>query len=192
MRSPGSRAMADTAPPEPPALSPDEARALAGNDLRDALGWVAFGATVLVASIRMDRLEEQHINPHTVPGLLPGLLGIVVMLVALMLGVRSWRRGGRWHGGASAPGDGASTRRIWLVIGLCTVFGVVLVGHGLPFWLAAALYIAVSIVVLQRPQRLALGREVSLRDVAFALAVGLGSGWVITYVFQDLFLVRLP
>ena len=50
-----------------------------------------------------------------------------------------------------------------------------------------------SILVLQAPQRAAAGRpRPTLREIAFALAVGLGSGVIITYVFQELFLVRLP
>ena len=58
--------------------------------------------------------------------------------------------------------------------------------------IASALYVTTSIIVLQRPQRIATGRSLSARDIAFALAVGLGAGIVITLVFQDLFLVRLP
>ncbi|HEY5324131.1 MAG TPA: hypothetical protein VIK58_14995, partial [Caldimonas sp.] len=57
---------------DPP--SPAELQAQAASDLRDALGWLVFGTAVLIGSIRMDRLEAQHINPYTVPGLLPGLL----------------------------------------------------------------------------------------------------------------------
>jgi hypothetical protein len=52
--------------------SPAELPAQGASDLRDALGWLVFGAAVLFGSIRMDRLEAQHINPYTVAGLLPG------------------------------------------------------------------------------------------------------------------------
>ena len=40
-----------------------------------------------------DRLEQQHINPYTVPGLLPGLLGLMMILLGTILALRSWRRG---------------------------------------------------------------------------------------------------
>ena len=73
-------------------LTPDEVRAFAARDLRGALAWVVFGLAVLVLSIRMDRLEAQHINPYTIPGLLPGLLGIVMLGLGVLLGIRSWRR----------------------------------------------------------------------------------------------------
>ena len=62
-------------------------------DLHDALGWIALGIAVLVGSLIMDRLEQQHINPYTVPGLLPGLLGLAMILLGGVLWVRSWRRG---------------------------------------------------------------------------------------------------
>lgn len=162
----------------------------AGADLRDALGWLVFGVAVLIGSITMDRLEKQDINKYTIPGLVPGLLGLTMILLGVLLGLRSWRRGGL--AAKMPPLDRAFAKRLAVVIGLVVVFAAGLVGHGLPFWLASAIYVAVSIVVLQAPQRLLAGRRLSLRDIAFAVAVGIGSGVVITYVFQDLFLVRLP
>jgi hypothetical protein len=173
-------------------LTPDEVRAFAARDLRGALGWVVFGLAVLVLSIRMDRLEAQHINPYTIPGLLPGLLGIVMLGLGVLLGIRSWRRGGRFVAGPQLATSGVAARRLALVIGLIVVYTVVLLGRGLPFWLGATIYVVASILLLQAPQRAAEGRGVSVRDVAFAAAVGLASGWAITIVFQDAFLVRLP
>ncbi|MDQ6679464.1 MAG: tripartite tricarboxylate transporter TctB family protein [Pseudomonadota bacterium] len=173
-------------------LSPAEAQAVAASDLRGAIGWGVLGVAVLAGSLTMDRLEKQDINPYTVPGLLPGLLGIVMTLLGVLLALRSWRRGGATRGGARLRVDSAVVRRLALVIALILGYAVVLVGHGMPFWLASALYIAASIVTLQRPQRIAAGRTLGWRDVVFAVAVGLGSGLGITFVFQDLFLVRLP
>lgn len=162
----------------------------AGVDLRGALGWIVLGAAILIGSITMDRLEAQNINPYTVPGLVPGLLGIAMLVLGTVLAVRSWRRGGV---GAPRPAvDRAVVRRLAIVIALVIAFSVGLVGHGLPFWAAAAIYVVASILVLQAPQRAAVGRSLAGRDIAFALAVGLGSGIIITIVFQQLFLVRLP
>jgi hypothetical protein len=173
-------------------LTPDEARAFAARDLRGALGWVVFGVAVLVLSLRMDRLEAQHINPYTIPGLLPALLGIVILGLGVLLALRSWRRGGRLLGGPQLATSAVTVRRLALVIGLIVVYTVVLLGRGLPFWLGATLYVVASILLLQAPQRAAEGRGVSVRDVTVAVAIGLASGWVITIVFQDAFLVRLP
>ncbi len=58
------------------------------------------------------------------------------------------------------------------------------------FWLAAAVFVTVSIAVLQFAERSA--RNLRLRGLAFALAVGVAAGIVVTLVFQELFLVRLP
>ena len=174
---------------DPDAGTPVGARA----ELRQAIGWALLGLAVLVGSIRMDRLESQNINPYTVPGLLPGLLGIAMLFLAALLG---WRAVGA---GALSPAaavrrriDRAIATRIALVIGLCVAFGVGLVGHGLPFWLAAAIFVTVAILVFEQPRRAQGGRAIAVRDVVFALAVGLGAGGVITLVFQVLFLVRLP
>jgi len=173
-------------------LPPEEARALAASELRGGLLWVVFGVAVLALSWRMDRLEAQHINPYTVPGLLPGLLGIVMILLGALLALRSWRRGGRFVGAPEFAMSGESARRLALVVGLIVAYTVVLLGRGLPFWLGAAIYVTASIVLLQAPQRAAEGRRLTAVEVAKAVAIGLASGWVITWVFQDAFLVRLP
>jgi hypothetical protein len=173
-------------------LPPAQARAVAASELRGGLAWMAFGFAVLALSWRMDRLEAQHINPYTVPGLLPGLLGIVMLLLGGLLALRSGRRGGRLLRGPRFALGGASARRLALVVGLIVAYSVVLLGRGLPFWLGAAIYVSASIVLLQAPQRAAEGRRLSAREVVVALAIGLASGWIITWVFQDAFLVRLP
>jgi hypothetical protein len=174
------------------APSPTELQAEAASDLRDALGWLLFGAAVLIGSIRMDRLEAQHINPYTVPGLLPGLLGLVMILLGVLLALRSWGRGARLVGGPRLAVDWRSMRRLAVVLGLILIYTVALLGRGLPFWIVSALYVAASIVLLQAPQRALAGRSLGWRDLAFAAAVGIGSGVVIEFVFQELFLVRLP
>jgi len=173
-------------------LPPEEARAVAASELRGGLAWTVFGIAVLALSWRMDRLEAQHINPYTVPGLLPGLLGIVMLGLGVLLGIRSWRRGGRLASGPQLASSGLAVRRLALVIGLIVAYTVVLLGRGLPFWLGATIYVTASIVLLQAPQRAAEGRGLALREMAVALAIGLASGWIITWVFQDAFLVRLP
>ena len=173
-------------------LPPEAARAVAAGELRGGLAWVAFGIAVLALSWRMDRLEAQHINPYTIPGLLPGLLGLVMILLGGLLALRSVRRGGRLVGGPGFAMSGESARRLALVIGLIVAYAVVLLGRGLPFWLGAAIYVSASIVLLQAPQRAAEARRLSAREVAVALAIGLAAGWIVTWVFQDAFLVRLP
>ena len=81
--------------------------------------------------------------------------------------------------------------RAALVILLCVVFGTMLVGHGLPFWLAATLFVAAAILLLQRPI-LRPGLRPNLAAAGRAALIGLCAGWAITLVFQHIFLVRLP
>lgn len=180
----------EQAAPASPTREQEEAARLR-SDFLSALGWMALGVAILIASVRMDRLENQDINPYTIPGLLPGLLGIAMTILGALLAARSWRR----HLLAfanRAPVNRAEQKRILLVLGLCLAFGVGLVGHGLPFWLAAAIFVTVAIVSLQYRERKSTGEKLSLRRLITAAAIGLGAGVAITIVFQEIFLVRLP
>ena len=85
-------------------------------DMADAVGWFVLGVAVLVGSIAMDRLEQQHINPYTVPGLLPGLLGIAMILLAAVLAERSWERGAFTQPRLPMTADKREElRRVWVV-----------------------------------------------------------------------------
>ncbi|MDB5804831.1 MAG: hypothetical protein JWN73_2153 [Betaproteobacteria bacterium] len=161
-------------------------------DFIAALVWIVFGAAVLIGSWRMDRLESQDINPYTIPGLVPGLLGIAVVFFGLLMLFRAWSQGaltpaGGADGREAKPGE---HRRFALVLLPCLIFGVGLLGHGLPFWAAAALYVTSTILILQYPERKAAGQLA--RGVVAATVIGLCAGGLITLVFQEFFLVRLP
>lgn len=167
---------------------PDEPRPAPRADFVDAIGWIALGVAVLVGSWTMDRLENQDVPPFAAPGLLPGLLGIVLVVMGGLLMVRSVRSAGFRSGRVAAEGLlGPAPGRALGVIGLCMLFGGGLVGHGLPFWAAAALFVTVAIPFLRRGVQ-----PLGLRTVGSAAVVGLGAGVGITLLFQQLFLVRLP
>jgi Tripartite tricarboxylate transporter TctB family len=153
---------------------------------------MALGVAILIGSVTMDRLENQDINPYTIPGLLPGLLGIAMTILGALLAARSWRPHLLASAARGVPVNRAEQKRILLVLCLCLAFGVGLVGHGLPFWLAAAIFVTVAIVSLQYRERKASGEKLSLRRLITAAAIGLGAGAAITVVFQEIFLVRLP
>lgn len=177
----------DQAPPAERAIAPR-------SDLADAIGWIALGIAVLAGSITMDRLERQNINPYTVPGLLPGLLGLLMIALGGVLAVRSWRRSA-WVAQSAARPDPLwheERRRIVVATALCLGYGVLLVGHGLPFWAASTLYVTGSILVLQRLNRDADERRITPRTAAAAAVIGLASSVITHLVFQELFLVRLP
>jgi hypothetical protein len=175
------------------ATDDQDERQPARSDLRDAAGWTVLGAAILIGSLRMERLEGQNINPYTVPGLLPGLLGLVMLLLGLVMLLRSWRRGA--FTSAQPPASALlrdERRRSWLVIGLCLGYGVVLVGHGIPFWLASSIYVTGSILILQRLSRDEQERRLGTRAWIKALVIGVASSVITQLVFQELFLVRMP
>lgn len=165
-------------------------------DLLQSVLWIALGIATAIGSWRMDRLEKQDINPYTIPGLLPGFLGVALVFFGGLMLYRSWRRVAEAAAqGASAPkpataADRAETRRLWTVIALCVGFALGLVGHGPPFWLAAALFVTLMIGVLRMPEFRAGGRV--RRGIALTAVTGLIAGVVIQAVFQEFFLVRLP
>jgi Tripartite tricarboxylate transporter TctB family len=162
-------------------------------DLYGAIGWMVLGVAILVGSLAMDRLEDQDVSLYTAPGLLPGLLGIAITLLGTLLAARSWRSGA-WRAQVAredSAGGAGERRHLPLVIGLCLAFDILLVGHGLPFWLAAAIFVTTSILLLgHRQPRAAVA--LTAREVLAAGAIGLGAGIAITLVFQGIFLVRLP
>jgi len=176
--------------PEPAA---GEEHASPRADLHDAIGWIAFGIAVLVGSITMDRLAQQNINPVTVPGLLPGLLGIAMILLGLVLALRSWRRGAL----AEAPRPASALQRqermrVAVAVALCVGYGVVLVGHGIPFWLASSVYVTASILVFRRLSADPRERRLTPRAWGQAVLVGVCASVVTWLVFEKVFLVRLP
>jgi Tripartite tricarboxylate transporter TctB family len=162
-------------------------------DFLSAVGWIVLGAAILIGSVMMDRLEDQDINPYTIPGLLPGLLGIAMMILGALLAIRSWRAyPSHAVETTHTPTGHAGGKRLALVLALCLVFGVGLVGHGLPFWLAVAIFVTASVLALRYRQQPPIGSSGWLRQFAVAAAIGLGAGIAITVIFQDFFLVRLP
>ena len=81
-------------------------------------------------------------------------------------GALGWRR--------RAPDDATGARRrCALVVALaCFVYALVLVGHGLPFWLGTALFVAAFVFVLRRAERRAARAASAARDALLALACG--------------------
>jgi hypothetical protein len=187
--------MSASAYPTPPVTDPedDAIPGSARSDFQGALAWMGLGLAILIGSITMDRLEAQHVNPYTIPGLMPGLLGIAMLILGGLLAVRSWQRGLARPAVAEDPARRRATyKHLALVLALCLTFGVGLVGHGLPFWLASALFVSAAIPSLQGPQRRALEQRLTWQMVARAVAIGLGAAGAITLVFQKIFLVHLP
>ena len=174
------------------AAAAHERRISPRGDFLQALGWIALGVATAIISWRMDRLEKQDINPYTVPGLLPGFLGVAIVFFGALMLYRSWRRNALAAQPRRVATDAsrAETRRMWTVLALCIGFAGGLVGRGLPFWAAAAVFVTITVGLLQFAERTALDQR--KRGLLFALTVGLCAGIIVTLVFQEFFLVRLP
>jgi hypothetical protein len=129
----------------------------------------------------------------TVPGLLPGLLGIAMILLGGIMGVRSMGRGalGKPLPPAS-PHRREERRRVAIAVALCCGYGIVLVGHGIPFWLASTIYVTASILVFRRISADPQERRLGLRAWTQALVIGVASSVITWATFEKLFLVRLP
>ncbi len=163
-------------------------------ELGAAVVWTAFGAAVTLLAWRMDRLEHLHINPYEIPGLVPLMLGAAMLLLGLVLVGRAILRGGLQASGAPPapdPESAGNRRYMAAVVGAMLAYSVVLVGHGLPFWLATLLFVAGFIFFFDRKRQRSLGRSL-LHQAVLALAYGALTSAVVTLVFQDIFYVRLP
>jgi len=150
------------------------------------LGWAAFGAAVLAASWRMDRLEGLNVNPWSVPGLLPGLLGALILLFGGALALRALAAGR-----ATAPAAG-SPARTWLALLLCIAYAAGLLGRGLPFWLTSAAFLFVSLCAFRWLDRDAQARTSLPRLALSSAAIALAASGAISLLFQQVFLLTLP
>ena len=149
--------------------------------------WTVIGMAIAVGSWRMDRLESQGVPWFTAPGLLPGIVGAGIVIFALLIVMRALRT----HDGVGvATLDGRHVLRAAISLALCLAFAAGLVGHGLPFMAAAAIYLFLHIFVLQYPERRAAG-EVA-RGAVVALLIAVIAATAIGLIFQEVFLVRLP
>jgi hypothetical protein len=161
----------------------------ARSDLISGGVWVVIGVAIAIGSWRMDRLENQGVPGFAAPGLVPGVMGVLITLAALLIVFRSLRRGAL-QGAGGGTGMPALWGRLALTLALCLGFAIMLVGHGLPFWVAASTYLFLHIFLLQLPERRAAGQV--KRGLAVAVFIGVTVGVVISLMFQYLFLVRLP
>ncbi|HET7670862.1 MAG TPA: tripartite tricarboxylate transporter TctB family protein [Burkholderiales bacterium] len=144
------------------------------------LAWAVFGAAVLIASWRMDRLASLSINPWSAPGLMPGVLGVLLIVFGLALALRPTQ--------AVEPGAGSWSRTLLAVV-LCVVFAGGLLGRGLPFWLTSAGFLFAAIFAFRRIDEPDTPRaRMALSSAAIAAAAAL----VVSVLFQEVFLVRLP
>ena len=142
--------------------------------------WIALGVGIFYASWTMDRLGNLGVKPFSAPGLLPGVLGVFIVLLGIAMLLRARQE----------EAETIEWRRILVPLVLCLGFAAGMVGRGIPFWLAAWIFVAVMIWTLQYPDRKAKGEVPRL--AAISVSIGLAASVAISLVFQELFLIRLP
>lgn len=171
-----------------PAATEDAVRTRA--DLIAAIALVALGLAVTYFSWTMDRLEVRRIHPATIPGLVPMILGGALTLCGTLLLVRSVRLDQRGAGAALVRVLVSWTAvRVLTVLGLALVYTLLLVGN-MPFWLASSLFIFTFIVLFETV--LADQPGSLIHTLIWGTVVALAGGLGVYFVFERIFLVRLP
>jgi len=159
-------------------------------DLWSALVWIVLGLSIAWGGWTMDRLAYLGVTFYTIPGLVPLLLGLSIAFMGAILLLRSMRAGALTPSGAGTPVKLADNWRILTMLPLCLIFVIGLIGQGVEFQISAAIFIAAFVIIFEFEERRAAGQ--TLRGIAVAVAYGAIAGLAIQYVFEDLFLLRLP
>jgi hypothetical protein len=182
------------------------------SDLIIGIVLTLFGAVIVRESLVMPRFASIGADPVTAPGLVPGLLGGIIALLGLLmvlravLGLRAAPASATAATASSAVRDAedaddrappayvvepprASGRRLATMLVTGMIFSGLAVGR-LPFWFATFLFVFVAVALLEL-QRYGAGRRLWQR-VGIAAVIAGGTAWGVTYVFEGIFLVRLP
>lgn len=165
---------------------------MAKQDFYTSLVLILLGVTVVVESLRMPRLENLGVNPYTVPGIVPGILGGIISLLGLVMLVRSSRaetQVAEVKGPSEEGLKSESTRRLGLTLLLTLGYAVFLVGT-LPFWLATLVFVFLFISIFEWQTEATSSQK--LRSLGIALLQAVLVAAAVTFVFERIFLVRLP
>jgi hypothetical protein len=160
-------------------------------DLWTGAFFLVFGLAIVALALQMPTFKEQKGEIYTAPGLVPGIYGLVICILSLWLTSRSIRRRaveGAATAGEAAP-DGTSNVRLVLAAALGLVFCVGLIGR-MPFWVAAAIFVTLFIVVFEWRSGDPWSRRAT--RVSTAVLQGVVTGVAVMLVFEKVFYVRLP
>lgn len=154
-------------------------------DRRGGIGWIVFGLIIIVHASMMETREYLGATFLTGPGIVPALIGGAIVVLGLAMLLRSMR------GEVIAyfqESEFQSGRRVATALALMLFYGLVLIGT-IPFALATFVFVTAFILVFNLP---VAGRPALAKLVAKAVATGAVTAVTVSFVFQTLFLVRLP
>jgi len=155
----------------------------ARSDMWGGAGWVGLGLLIVGGSVQMERYESMGAQLYTMPGFVPGMIGGLVAVLGLVLMLRGWLRRA-----TEATADAAEpllNRRIVITMVLSLLYAGLLIGRA-PFWLVTALFVAAFVATFTPEDRSRTRRAV------VAVLTGVLTSTVVTVVFEQVFLVRLP
>lgn len=151
------------------------------SDLWGGFCWVAVGAFILMESIKMERFDNMGATLYTYPGFVPGIISCVIVLLGLFMILR-----GIQNKVASDPNaETLFNRRFAISLACMLVFSLVLLAHA-HFLVATALFVGVFTFLFANEETPLLKRLIS------ASINGVISSCVVFFLFQEVFLVRLP
>jgi putative tricarboxylic transport membrane protein len=169
--------------------SPGAARPAAGMvkaDLVSGLAFVALGIATVVESL--PAFAELEAEFYTAPGIVPGLLGAALALLGALLVLRA-AAGPRGGGHAETAGDEHAWPRVGAAFALCMGYAGVLVSR-IPFELATFVFILAFMLIFELWDGKL--RDRWLRQSALGVGVAALLAFGISYVFEAVFLIRLP
>ncbi|QYK41746.1 MAG: tripartite tricarboxylate transporter TctB family protein [Paracoccaceae bacterium] len=153
-------------------------------DRLSGIGWMIFGAVIVAHALTMETRDYLGATFQTGPGLVPAMIGGAIAVLGLVMTLRSM--GGEVIAYFDAEGSGG--RRVLIALGLMMIYGLGLIGR-VHFGVATFLFVTTFVFVFNLPvggqRALAiLGVKAAIAGVLVAVAV--------SFVFQTVFLVRLP
>lgn len=162
-------------------------------DKISGLIFVILGLVVAFGSWHMPRFENQGAQIYQAPGLTPGLLGFGLAFCGLFLALRPvGTAGGETSFWSSVMGSPSNRRRAVAALILTIGYGAILFGN-IPFFLATLLFVFAFIVTFElilRPEDKV--KPKTFRVVLIAGVLAVLTSLVAQYVFETLFLIRLP